>query len=311
MQHYDTLLKRHPENPLITPRDFPYGNADAVFNCGQTMYDGKTILLLSVLLADHPRARIHVAESTDGVNFTIHEKPLMHGEMLDDPALRALDSHPIDTRVTKIDDTYYIIRPGRQAMDFLFKTKDFQTCEFVDVIALGHNRVPCLFPEKIDGYYWRLDRPSFGNPPENRGEIWISRSPDLVHWGHFRPLLKPFIHWGSFKIGPTPPIRTEKGWLELIHGVKRNCSTARYSLGALLLDLDDPTVILGRMNSYLLAPEMEYEYAGRVPDVVFTCGGIADMETRKLRVYYGGADTCIALATGDLDEILDACLAGK
>ena len=305
---YDTLLKRHPENPLINPLDFPYGNAEAVFNCGQTMLGDKTILLLSVLLQDENGARIHVAESTDGIHFDIHEEPLMHGGMLEEPALRQMDSHPIDTRVTKIDETYYIVRPGQKAMDFLFKTKDFLTCEFVDVIALGHNRVPCLFPEKIGGYYWKLDRPSFGNPPENRGEIWISRSPDLVHWGHFRPMTKPFMHWGSFKIGPTPPIRTEKGWLEIIHGVKRNCSTARYSLGAMMLDLEDPTNIIGRMQGYILTPETDYEHQGRVPDVVFTCGAIADLETRKLRVYYGGADTCIALATGDLDAIIDACL---
>ncbi len=307
---YDTLLKRHPDNPLINPLDFPYGNADAVFNCGQTTYEGKTILLLSVVLANDPAPRIHVAESEDGINFSIHEAPLFHSEQIDEPDVRALDTWCIDPRVTRINDTYYIVRPGRNAMDFLFKTEDFETTEFVDVIAHGHNRVPSIFPEKINGYYWKLDRPSFGNPPKNPGEIWISRSPDLIHWGHFRPLLGTFIHWGSFKIGPTPPIRTEKGWLEIIHGVKRNCSTARYSLGAVLLDLENPRQIVGRMDDYLITPETDYEHMGRTPDVIFTCGAIADREKRKLRVYYGGADTCIALAEGDLDAIIDACLKG-
>jgi len=308
-RYYDTLLKRHPDNPVISPGDFPHGRADAVFNCGQTMHDGQAVLLLSVLLADNPSPAVYVARSSDGLHFDIRPEPFM--TRVQDPQLAGYDGWVIDTRVTRIDDTYYIVRPtGSTAHALLYRTRDFETCEFVDCIALTHNRVPCLFPGKIGGYYWKLDRPSSGKPPENPGSIWISRSPDLVHWGHFRPLLDPFIHWASFKIGPTPPIRTERGWLEIIHGVSRNCSTARYSLGAVLLDLDDPGRIVGRMNEYLLTPETDYEHCGRTPDVVFTCGAIADEQEDRLRVYYGGADTCICLAEGSLSEIVEACVSG-
>ncbi len=304
--YYNTLLKRHANNPIITPADFPYGPADAVFNCGQTMYGNQTVLLLAVVRAD-ARAAVHVATSTDGVNFDIREEPFM--TTVDDELLARFDRWVIDTRVTKIDDTYYIVRPtGGTANALLYRTNDFQTCEFMDCIALAHNRVPCLFPEKIDDYYWKLDRPSIGKPPDNPGSIWISRSPDLIHWGHFRPVLDPFGAWAGFKIGPTPPIRTDAGWLEIIHGVNKNCSTTRYSVGAILLDLKQPGKIIGHMKNYLLTPEMDYEHCGRVPDVIFTCGAIADHNQDRLRMYYGAADTCIGLAEGKISEIVDACL---
>lgn len=237
--YYNTLLKRHEANPLIVPADFPHGPADAVFNCGQTMMGGTTILLTSVVFADGRPPNIYVARSEDGLDFTFDDEPLF--ERCELPGIRELDRHIIDPRVTKIGEAYYIVRPtGSVAVGLMYKTKDFKSVEFIDCIALAHNRVPCLFPEKIGGYYWKIDRPSIGKPPDNQGDMWISRSPDLIHWGHYRPLLGRFGPWGGHKIGPTPPIRTEAGWLEIIHGVTRSCSTTRYSLGAVLLDLEDP-----------------------------------------------------------------------
>jgi beta-1,4-mannooligosaccharide/beta-1,4-mannosyl-N-acetylglucosamine phosphorylase len=306
IQGYDTLLTRHPRNPLISPRDFPGGRADAVFNCGQTMMGDKTILLLSVLFRDDPVPSIHVAESDDGIDFRIRREPFI--SRIPEEPFRTHDTWPIDTRVTRIGDEYYIIRPGAQNVAFLHRTRDFVSHEFLDIVALPGNRVPCLFPEKIGGYYWRFDRPAQGRTTQ--GEIWLSRSPDLIHWGHHRFVLEGFNDWCGNKIGPTPPIRTERGWLEVIHGVSHNCSNFRYCLGAILLDLNEPWRIIGRMNGYLLCPDTLYEHVGRVPDVVFSCGAIADLRTRRLRVYYGAADTCIGLAEGDVDAILDACLMG-
>lgn len=314
MLRYDTLLKRHPQNPLISPKDFPYGPADAVFNPGQCMYKGKTVLLLSVTLRNARYARVHVAESADGINFDIHEQPLFFQD--DNKRFGALDCHPIDCRVTQMGDEYYIIRPGNSdwgCMAMLYKTKDFVTAEPVEIIALPNNRVPCLFPEKVNGEYVRLDRPySLGAPYEKSfANIWIAKSPDLIHWGQYRPLLKRgFTSWSGLKVGPTPPLKTEKGWLEIIHGVQECFASWRYSLGAILLDLEDPTKIIGAMKSYILTPEMDYEHHGVTPDVVFAAGAIADLRTRRLRVYYGGADTCVCLAEGDLDAIIDGCIKG-
>lgn len=305
----DTLLHRYAGNPLIAPADFPYFETDAVFNCGQTMFGDKTILLLSVVARHNPRPSIWVAESADGVHFEIHPQPLI--TQLQDARWKDFDTWPIDTRLTKIGDTYYILRPGSSDVEditFLYRTTDFQTAEFMDCVALPNNRVPSLFPEKINGYYARLDRPFAPGAAREHGTIWLSYSPDLIHWGQYRFLMAGSDYWNYTKIGPTPPIRTEKGWLEIYHGAAINCSVTRYSLGAMLLDLNDPSKIIGNMHGYILTPEMDYEFQGWVPAVVFSCGAIADLETRRLRVYYGAADTCICLAEGNLDEIINACL---
>ena len=311
----DSGLHRHPANPLISPRDIP--GCDAVFNCGQTMYKGKTILLVAVILKNHPTPRMHVAESEDGVHFTIRPEPFIIQSS--NPKIRPYDQWPIDPRVTYFaeEDTYYIMRPGNSdagCVAFLGKTRDWETYEDIAVISLPNNRVPCLFPEKINGYYCRLDRPYvLINDPHNqnqRGYIWISYSPDLIHWGQHQVLLRPWSHWNGIKIGPTPPIRTKEGWLEIIHGVSGSCSGQSYHIGAVLLDLNDPSKIIGKMNRYLLKADAEYEYMGQVPNVVFPCGAIADHELDRLRVYYGGADTCIGLATGSISEIVEMCKNG-
>jgi len=306
-------LKRHEGNPVIRPADFP--GADAVFNCGQTMYKGKTILLVAVVLKGDFYPRMHVAESEDGINFTIRPEPFITRS----EKFGYYDNWPIDPRITYMEDedVYYIMRPANSASGcaaILGKTKDFETYEDVEIIALPNNRVPCLFPGKIGGSYVRLDRPyNLISPPHNHdqtGHIWISYSPDLIHWGRHRHLLSPWSHWNGVKIGPTPPVKTDAGWLELIHGVGNSCTGQRYHVGAMLLDLDDPSKIVGKAESYILCADAEYEFMGRVPNVVFPCGFIVDSDRDRVRLYYGGADTCIGLATGSLSEIIDICQKG-
>ena len=308
----DTYLTRYQGNPIITPKNFPYGHIDAVMNCAQIMHEGKTVLLISVNNTEKKTTGIYYAESADGLHFDIREKPFITG-LQDDPRFKRLDIHVIDPRLTKIGDTYYIMRPGSseagECIAFLYKTKDFQSAEFLDCVALPNNRVPCLFPEKINGYFARLDRPySFGAANE-RGTIWMSSSPDLLHWGQHRFLWAGNDNWNYGKIGPTPPIKTAKGWLVITHGVCPSCDGARYSLGAWMLDLKDPTKILGRLRNYILTPDETYEWVGNVGNVVFACGAIADEAKDELRVYYGAADTSICLATGSLSKVINACLA--
>jgi predicted GH43/DUF377 family glycosyl hydrolase len=312
------ILKRHPANPIIKPADFP--GAEAIMNPGQTMYNGKTILLIAVFHRSYyyrgkPGPTTHVAESSDGVHFTINPEPFL--QVTEVEPYKTLDRHPIDTRITKIEDTCYIVHPGGAHLwgctGLLGRTKDFKTYEPMEVITLPDNRVPCLFPEKIDGKYFRVDRP-YRIIPDNMhkfGNMWISSSPDLIHWGCHRPLLtseEAGAGWGGVKIGPTPPIKTEAGWLMITHGVRQSCSGHRYRLGAILMDLKDPTKIIGRTRSHILAPYEPYEQCGRVPNTVFTCGAIPDYDQDRIRVYYGAADTSVGLATGSLSELIDACL---
>lgn len=309
-----TLLTRHPLSPVIKPLDYPDllgDTADCVFNPGQALYKGKTVLLVSVSFRNKSYCETHVAMSDDGLHFTINPTACFFRDP--DKVFGEYDNHPIDNRITQIGDTYYICRPGNSPLGcvgLLYKTVDFETFEPIDVIALPDNRVPCLFPERIGEFYYRLDRPYANGASDSHGHIWISRSPDLIHWGHHRFMLKGFTAWNWEKVGPTVPIKTESGWLEIFHGVSSSCSVVSYSLGAMLLDLKDPSKIIGKMESYILTAETEYEFNGRTPGCVFATGAVADLKTRELRCYYGAADTYVGLATGNLDEIIEGCLKG-
>ena len=131
----------------------------------------------------------------------------------------------------------------------------------------------------------------------------------MKYWGDYKPLLKGYTtSWNRDKVGPTPPIKTKDGWLEIIHGVMNDCSGARYSIGAILLDLEDPSKVIGKTMSPLLTPDEPYEYVGLVNQpTIFTCGAIADEEKDELRMYYGASDPCIGVATGKLSEIIRMC----
>lgn len=318
MFYEEFILKRHQENPIIKPADFP--GAEAIMNPGQTIYNGKTILLVGVFHKSFhyhgkPGPTTHIAESIDGVHFKINPEPFL--QIPDEGLYKNLDWGPIDTRITKIEDTYYIIHPGCSnwgGVGLLGRTKDFKKHEYIEVIALPDNRVPCLFPEKINDKYFRIDRPYRVIPDgmHKLGNMWISSSPDLIHWGCHRPLMRAeeAVGWAGIKIGPTPPLKTEAGWLMITHGVSQSCTGHRYCLGAILMDLINPGKIVGKTRSQILAPYEPYELMGKVPNVVFTCGAIADYDKDQIRVYYGAADTCICLATGSLSELINACLKG-
>ena len=313
MRDATKIMKRHPKNPLIVPEDIP--GIFAVFNPSPVMYGEKTVLLLSVyahdIRADGCNGKgIYVAMSDDGINFDIkHDKPFIDLTTKDHP-FGFLGGGIIDCRVTKIDDAYYIVNPvgfqDESPFALLGKTTDFKEYIPIEIISLPPNRGTSLFPEKINGKYYKLDRPSGGSA----GSIWIASSPDLIHWGCYRPLLQPgYSIWNITKIGPTPPIKTKDGWLMIVHGVMSwyNDACNHYYIGAVLMDLADPTKIIGRTRSYLLAPEEPYEQLGVVNSVCFACGAIADTENDELKLYYGGADKVICLATGALSHVIDAC----
>ncbi len=307
------IMHRHIKNPIIEPRDFPVP-ADSVMNCGQAMYNGKTVLLVAAIYrgkVNGQKTGIHVAMSDDGINFEVNPEPLCVPTDWTGNGVGYYDCWVIDPRLTQIGDEYYICRPGEGPLGpsaLLEKTKDFKTTEFVGCIALPPNRVPCLFPEKINGKYVKLDRPSNGSG-KGCGEIWISYSPDLIYWGEYKPLLSPGVApYFDFKIGPTVPVKTKAGWLEIFHGTWDSCANTRYSIGAMLLDLEDPSKIIGCMNSWILTPQADYELSGHVDNVCFPCGCLVDEEKDEIRMYYGAADERICLASGSLSELINACI---
>lgn len=307
------ILQRHPANPLLDPDDFP--GINTLFNPSPFLLEGKICLLVSVTKFNGgPEGRFRetrLATSEDGIHFTLADQALIDQESLPPPVNRL--GGIIDNRVTKIGEEFYFISPqGTWEIGFsgccavMYKTRDFKDIECVDIVTLPGNRGSSLFPEKIGGFYWRLDRPGEG---EMKGTVWISRSPDLIHWGHFRPLLAGgYAMWNTAKIGPTPPIRVAEGWLVILHGVDQPCDGTHYYISAMLLDAENPGKILGKMHSYLLAPRERYETTGQVDNVVFPCGALAFPERDELWLYYGAADTRVCLAVGTLSHVVEACL---
>ncbi|WP_432798567.1 glycoside hydrolase family 130 protein [Poriferisphaera sp. WC338] len=303
------ITHRHPNNPILTAADFPNDIVTA-FNAGVIKHNDQYFMVCRT--EDSALGRyMWVCDSTDGINFTPRPEPLRMPTH--DPVFMKY-VHPTksywDPRIVRLDNTFYIthaadVTNGQTCQLGLFKIDDdFNQLDWLGLISLPDNRNAVLFPDKIGGAYYRLDRPN-----DNSFDIWLSSSPDLIHWGnHRRVIAKKDVFWSDQKIGPgSVPIKTPHGWLCIIHGVRRQCTDQVYSLGAMLLDLDDPSKVLGISQRAILAPETTYELIGQSPSVVFTNGSILEPDG-TVRIYYGAADTVLGLATASLDDLIHACL---
>jgi beta-1,4-mannooligosaccharide/beta-1,4-mannosyl-N-acetylglucosamine phosphorylase len=248
--------------------------------------------------------RLHVARSRDGIHWDIdREKIAMSGA---DPEI----SHPsytYDPRVCRLDDQYYVTwcNDYHGPTIGIARTRDFVRFEQLENAFLPYNRNGVLFPRKIRGRYLMLSRPS-DNGHTPFGDIYVSESPDLLHWGRHRWVMgRGGQWWQSTKVGAGPiPLETTEGWLLFYHGVITNCNGFVYSMGAALLDLEDPAKVLYRTNEYLASPAAPYETVGFVPNVFFPCAAITDAPTGRIALYYGAADTCTALCFCRADEVL-------
>jgi beta-1,2-mannobiose phosphorylase / 1,2-beta-oligomannan phosphorylase len=212
-----------------------------------------------------------------------------------------------DPRLTKIGDRYYFtyVAVSRHGVaTALASTADFQSFERHGLIFCPENKDVVLFPEPIKGEYLCLHRP-VGSMSFTRPQIWLARSPDLVHWGNPEPLLSGASAWESGKIGSgTPPLKISAGWLVLFHGNHRPNpgEIGSYAAGAMLLDPEHPKKVLKRSKEPILVPSTAYENRGFVPKVVFPTGIVEDGD--HLLVYYGAADTCTAMVELDRNEVL-------
>ena len=214
-----------------------------------------------------------------------------------------------DPRITCIDGDYLITYSAYSQHGVrigLAKTRDFRTIERVSLITQADMRNAVIFPEKFNGRYARLDRPHSEISPWS---VWLSWSPDLVHWGDSEVVIKPVpYHWDESKIGPgAPPIRTERGWLSIYHGVFKTMDGAIYRLGVALHDLTNPAKIIGVSDEWVLAPEDPWEITGYVHNVVFSCGALAD-DDGGVKIYWGGADTVMCVGTARLNDLVELCL---
>jgi beta-1,4-mannooligosaccharide/beta-1,4-mannosyl-N-acetylglucosamine phosphorylase len=300
---YPGVVWRYSGNPVI-PRDL-FPTANSIFNSAVVPYEGEFV---GVFRCDDTRrfSQLHVGRSKDGVGWEIDPKRIEFVVDESDQELMRWE-YGYDPRVCLLEGRYYVTWcNGYHGPTIgVAYTHDFEAFHQLENAFLPFNRNGVLFPRRIGGSYTMLSRPS-DNGHTPFGDVFYSESPDLVHWGRHRHVLgtRPWT-WESTKVGAGPtPIETDEGWLVLYHGVLTSCNGFVYSMGAALLDLDEPWRVVARPPDYLLSPQAAYEQVGDVPNVVFPCAALVDRERDRLTVYYGGADTVVCLAHGRLSEVL-------
>lgn len=317
-------ISRYPLNPILTGKDVPYPS-DLVFNAGVIPFRGGYAMVFRndygyLQRASFSGTNLGLALSPDGIHWQVESQPVF--SIKDEEIRRAYDP-----RLTVIDgeiymtfavDTRHGLRGG------IARTDDLRHFELIS-LTVPDNRNMVLFPEKWNGMYMRLERPMpvYSRGGKDRFDIWWSESPDLIHWGNARLVAGvedfPFA---NDKIGPgAPPVRTEQGWLALTHTVDIDPERGkngwedrwikRYCAAVMLLDLNEPWKMIGCSRVPLLAPETDYEVRdGFRTNVIFPTAALP-MPDGKMRIYYGAADTVIALAEAKTEDLVSLCLNGE
>jgi beta-1,4-mannooligosaccharide/beta-1,4-mannosyl-N-acetylglucosamine phosphorylase len=301
-QGYAGVVWRYSRNPVI-PRNL-FAGANSIFNSAVVPFRGE---FAGVFRCDDTRRfmQLHRGRSKDGLKWEIEPERIRFVGS-DDPEVMRWE-YGYDPRVCWIEDRYYVTWcNGYHGPSIgLAWTTDFETFHKMENALLPFNRNGVLFPRKIGGRYMMLNRPSdAGHTPF--GDIFLSQSPDLIHWGCHRHVMAPSGGWQSTKVGAGPvPIETTCGWLMIYHGVLTSCNGFVYSAGAALLDLEQPWKVMYRTAPYIMCPQELYECVGDVPNVVFPCATLADAATGRVAIYYGCADTVTGLAFAQVDELVE------
>ena len=313
MQQFETRLKSHDNaykelfvrfksNPILSAKDWPYP-VNTVFNPGVTLYQNKVLLLARV---EDRRGFSHLTKaiSENGiVNWMIDTKPTFAANPEEYPE----EAWGIeDPRITWIDELkkYAIAHTSFSEsgpMVSLTMTEDFIHFERLGAVLPPDDKDAALFPRKIAGRWMLIHRP-IGR------HICLSTSDDLKIWKARKVLIpaRSGAWWDAGKVGlSAQPLETPDGWLILYHGVRQTAAGSIYRLGLALLDLENPCNILHRSDEWIFGPQESYEKEGDVGGAVFPCGWLHDKATGKVRMYYGAADTSIALATANMSDLLE------
>ena len=323
-------MKRCSLNPVLSAKSIPF-DASLVFNAGVCKWQGEYVMLFrndygtkeedwrAAVASGAPNpgfaTNLGIARSRDGVHWAVGPKPVL--AMRDDEILRVYDPRltVVEGRVVLCFamDTRHGLRGG------VATTEDFERFE-VQSLSVPDDRNMVVFPERIGGRYVRLERPMPVYSRYGKTEafdIWLSESPDLRFWGESRLVLgAERVPYATTKIGPAaPPVRTPKGWLATIHAVRvveRELASweggwhKEYCAGLMLLDLDDPSKVIGLSRKPILPPETDYETVGFRGNVIFP-GGMILEDSGEVKIYYGAADTVECLATADVGELIAMC----
>ena len=322
------VVARWPE-PVLTHEDVPY-ESSLTFNAGITHDDRSYVMLFrNDYGCTQPEweagrrfkgTNIGLARSEDGVRWTVFEKPVF--------ALKSEEfDRAYDPRITYLDGRYYICFAAdtkHGVCGGICVTDDFEHYEIIS-ISTPDNRNMVLFPEKIGGNYVRLERPMpvYSRDGDEQFDIWLSESPDLVYWGKSRLVLGcEHVPYCNSKIGPgAPPLKTDKGWLVIFHAVDKDYTRGkngweekwqkRYVIGIMLLDLNDPSKVIGMSKKPLMVPKAARELHGGFRDnALFPCGMIRD-EEGKIRIYYSAGDAVVCMATAAEEDLIALCCEAK
>ncbi len=293
---------RYDQNPIIDRN--PTEHVARIFNSAVIPYKGEFI---AVLRGEQTNGipYIYMGKSKDGINWEYDKNKI---PFKDEAGNDFMPRYAYDPRLVEVEGVYYIM----WCQDFygasigMAKTTDFKTFTRLENPFIPYNRNAVLFPRRINGNYMLLSRPSDGGHTPF-GEIFLSQSPDMVYWGkHRRVMSSGSKWWESVKIGAgAAPIETTEGWLLFYHGVSSTCNGLVYSMGGAILDIDNPSIVKYRSETYLLTPEEDYEINGFVPNVAFPCATIHDAETGRIAIYYGCADTYVGLSFTEVNEVVD------
>jgi predicted GH43/DUF377 family glycosyl hydrolase len=302
---YEVLFVRHPANPILTAADWPYP-AHTVFNPGATRLAGGATLLLCRVEDRRGHSHLCAARSANGVDgWSVDAEPTL---------LPAPDRYPEeiwgieDPRITFVEElgkyavAYTAFSKGGPGVA-LALTSDFRTFEREGLVMQPDDKDAALLPRRVDGSFALIHRPMH----DSGAHIWISFSPDLRNWGSHKLMLRARkgAWWDANKVGLSPPlIETLAGWLMIYHGVRHTAAGSLYRLGLALFDLEKPERCLLRGDSWMFGPEADYERMGDVGYVAFPCGLTIGADGDTINLYYGAADTSVALATGSIRQCL-------
>lgn len=299
-QNCNAPVWRYTENPIIKRN--PVKGVSRIFNSAVMPFENGYI---GVFRGEQTNGipHIYLGRSDDGIHWSFDSEKI---KFTDENGELFMPLYAYDPRLVKVDDTYYIMwcQDAYGPTIGMAKTKDFRTFTRLENPFLPFNRNAVIFPEKIDGKFIMLSRPSdSGHTPF--GDIFLTESKDMEYWGHHRHVMSITKNWWeNTKIGAgAAPVRTDKGWLLFYHGVTNTCNGFVYSIGAAILDEKNPSKVLHRSSRYVLTPEEWYEETGFVPNVCFPCATLHDSETGRIAIYYGCADTYVSVAFTTADEI--------
>lgn len=300
------LFTRHKLNPILTAADWPHP-VNTVFNPGATLLPDGTTLLLCRVEDRRGHSHLSAARSVNGVDdWKIDAQPTLPADPehfpeelwgIEDPRITYL---PELSKYAVVYTAFSHDGPGVA----LALTEDFCHFERYGLIMSPEDKDAALLPHRIGGNWALIHRPVSAN----KAHIWVSYSPDLRHWGSHKLMLEARrgAWWDANKIGISPPpIETPQGWLMIYHGVRQTAAGCIYRLGLALFDLQTLEHCLKRGNEWVFGPEAPYEQRGDVGNVVFPCGYTIAPDGDTLHLYYGAADSSIALATGSVCALLE------